>query len=182
MLASVLGRLLSRLRRSSDLPPGGALYFALVQQARSPVFFREWRVPDTVDGRFDMVVLHAALLFRRLRALGPEAQGLADETFAAMTGDLDRSVRELGGGDLGVGRRMKAIGQAFYGRVRAYDAALAGTQPLEEVLRRNVYREAPVGEDAVSRLAAYVRGAVQRLDQRTLSDLAAANPDFPSAE
>ena len=178
----MLSRLLSRLRRSSDLSPGSELYFALVRQARRPAFFREWNVPDTVDGRFDMVVLHAALVFRRLRALGPEAQSLSDATFAAMTGDLDRSVRELGGGDLGVGRRMKAIGQAFYGRVHAYDAALAGTQALEEVLRRNVYRDAAVSEEAVARLAAYVRNAVLRLDQRTLSDLAAAKPDFPLVE
>lgn len=176
---SVLNRILSRLRRPAAMPAGGELYFALVRQARNPVFFREWCVPDTVDGRFDMIVVHAAVLFRRLRALGPAAQALSDQTFAAMTADLDRSVRELGGGDIGVGKRMKAMGQAFYGRVQAYDAALAGTQPLEDALLRNVYRNAPVDPAVVGGLADYVRRAGAALDGQSLAELATGLPTFP---
>ena len=178
----VLNRILSRLRRPAEMPAGSELYFALVRQARQPVFFRDWKVPDTVDGRFDMIVVHAALVFRRLRALGPAAQALSDETFAAMTADLDRSVRELGGGDIGVGKRMKAIGRAFYGRVQAYDEALEGKQSLEDALVRNVYRNAPVDAAVVGRLADYVRNAVLALDRQSLADLARGRADFPSVE
>ena len=111
--AAMLNRLLSRLRRSSEWSPGSALYFALLQQARHAVFFRDWGVPDTVDGRFDMIVLHAMLVIRRLRQGGAEGQAVAQEMFDRMFLDFDRSLRELGVGDMSIGKQIKKMGKAF---------------------------------------------------------------------
>ena len=119
------------------------LYEAVVAQARQPVFFAEWEVPDTVDGRFEMVALHAHLLLRRLRDGGPAAD-LAQALFDVMFADMDASLREMGAGDLGVGRRVKQMATAFYGRMAAYDAGLASSetragaaaQPLRHGLAR----------------------------------------------
>lgn len=172
-------RLFSFFRRNRELPPNSGLYFAIVRQARARAFFQSLGVPDTLDGRFDLVVLHAALVFRRLRGLGPQALALADATFDAMTADLDRSVRELGVGDMSVGKRVKAMGQAFYGRAQAYDAALAGTEVLSEVLRRNLYRTTSVDEQVLGRVAEYVRAAAGRLEHQPLADLAAGKLEFP---
>ncbi|MSP83405.1 MAG: ubiquinol-cytochrome C chaperone [Alphaproteobacteria bacterium] len=96
-------------------------------------------VPDSLDGRFDMIILHVILAMWRLRAMGGEgeklARGLVDTLFA----DMDRSLREMGVGDLGVGRRVKAMARAFHGRILAYETALAeGQDSLAAALTRNV--------------------------------------------
>src|SRR5512135_2803202 len=99
------------------------LYDAIVSQARRPEFYEGGGVPDSIDGRFELIVLHAYLVLRRLRAAGgagePLAQALVDVLFA----DLDASLREMGAGDLGVGKRVKRMATAFYGRIGAYEAS-----------------------------------------------------------
>ncbi|MBM3506951.1 MAG: hypothetical protein FJX64_04355 [Alphaproteobacteria bacterium] len=168
-----------RIHAHREPSAGRKLYFAVLAQSRLPAFYGSFGVPDTVDGRFDLVVLHAVLVFRRLRALGPEAALLSDETFEVMTADLDRSVRELGIGDMAVGRRVKAMARAFYGRAQAYESGLSGTESLEDALRRNVYRTVTAPDALVGRLAEYVRAAAAGVGRQSLEDLAAGRPGFP---
>ncbi len=136
------------------------LYRAVVAQARLPVFYRDFGVPDTLDGRFDMVVLHAFLLLHRLKRDG-EAQGpLGQALFDLMFADMDASLRELGVGDLSVGRKVKQMASGFYGRVAAYDEALsphAAPEALDRALRRNLYGTVEVDHQHVAAMAAYVR-------------------------
>jgi cytochrome b pre-mRNA-processing protein 3 len=115
------------------------LYAAAVAQARRPEFYERLGVPDTLDGRFELVALHVFLILRGLRAQAPSAelgQALVDRFVA----DMDASLRELGAGDLGVGRKVRAMGQALYGRIAAYESGLTGPAGmLEAALRRNLF-------------------------------------------
>jgi cytochrome b pre-mRNA-processing protein 3 len=117
------------------------LYAALVAQARVPAFYQDGQVPDSLDGRFELIALHAFLVLRRLRAEGAAGADLAQRVFDLMFIDMDESLREIGVGDLSVGKRVKAMAKAFYGRVAAYEAALADPAPgpLEQSLARNLY-------------------------------------------
>lgn len=137
-----------------------SLYTALVEQARQPAFYAQWSVPDSRDGRLEMVSLHVILVLRRLRTEGVEGRGLAQAVLDRMFEDLDRHLREWGVGDPSVGKRMKELAGSFLGRFAALEPLLADADPgaLAEVLRRNVYSEvaAPPG-DAVVRLALYLR-------------------------
>jgi cytochrome b pre-mRNA-processing protein 3 len=114
-----------------------ALYAAIVAAARRPKFYAELSVPDTVDGRFDMIVLHMFLVLRRLKDETPElCQNLTDTFFK----DMDRSLREMGVGDLSVGKKVRKMAEAFHGRLNAYAKALGqGDTALAESLERNVY-------------------------------------------
>lgn len=137
----ILGRWRARAARRDR---AHALYTALVEQARSPAFYRDLSVPDTVDGRFDMIVLHCFLVLRRLRAAGAEGTALGQAVFEVMFADMDQNLRQMGVGDLGVGRRVKAMTQAFMGRVAAYEKAMGeGTAALAATVARNVYRVEP---------------------------------------
>lgn len=127
-----------------------ALYGAIVAQTRRPVFYREYAVPDTLDGRFDLLLLHLVLVLRRIRAIdgGP---ALSQQLFDHFCSDMDHNLREAGTGDLAVPKRMRAIGEAFYGRFQAYEEALADGR-LGPVLIRNVYggkAVAPAGQLAI---------------------------------
>src|SRR5213078_333931 len=118
-----------------------ALYGAIVAQARDPRFYEAYRVPDTVLGRFDLIVLHLARVLRRLREGNRAARTIAQGVFDEFCRDMDHSLREMGISDPGVPRQMRKVGEAFYGRAQAYDAALAagGEDTLAQALARNVY-------------------------------------------
>ncbi len=137
-------------RRSAPLRQAGrALYAAAVAAARTPAFYLDFGVPDTFDGRFDMVGLHAFLLIRRLTAAPPPGPELAQAVFDAMFEDMDRTLREIGVGDLSVAKKNRAMWNAFHGRALAYQEAIAAGEPaLEAALRRNVWRGAPGGDAA----------------------------------
>lgn len=147
----------SLFRRSTRPVAVHDVYAQVVQQARDTRFFKEMEVPDTVDGRFEMVALHAFLVLRRLKGGSREASEFGQALFDEMFEDMDVSLREMGAGDMGVGKRVKAMVQAFYGRVAAYEGGLAsGSEALEEALRRNVYRGVEAGAEAVRALAGYI--------------------------
>src|SRR4051812_15393465 len=114
-------------RRTPPDPSIAALYGAIVAQARAGAFYQHYRVPDTVDGRFEMIVLHLVLLLHRLDRDGEPARILGQGVFDQFCRDMDANLREMGVGDLSVPRRMRGVGEAFYGRRRVYAAALAGT-------------------------------------------------------
>ena len=154
-------------------------YRSVVEQARQPVFFVEYGVPDTLDGRFELICLHAFLFLHRLRS-EPASAGLAQAFFDMMFTDMDCSLREIGTGDLSVGRHVKRMAQAFYGRIRAYQRGLEQDDgELAAALRRNLYGS--IGE-SVSGLAAmteYTRRAARLLADQPIAQLAGGKILFP---
>lgn len=184
--------ILARFRRNSQAPTIHALYGAIVAQARSVTFYADYRVPDTVEGRFDLIVLHLVLLLNRLgrraeagRDFGQDLLGqdlLGQELFDAFCRDLDGNLREMGVGDLAVPKRMQAFAEAFYGRQAAYLAALdaADERVFEKALARNIF---PAGNDAGgAQLARYARAVVTRLDAQDGGALIRGEVVFPSPE
>ena len=161
------------------------LYEAAVGQARLPEFYLEMGVADTLDGRFDMIILHVYLLARRLRQDGGRnAAKLQESLFEVMFADMDRSLREMGVGDLSVGKQVKRMAKAFFGRVQVYDDVL--DQPeLEETalagaLARNLYRiEGEVPDEAFP-LAKYVRTVSECLQQSEIETLLSGRVIFPA--
>ena len=158
------------------------LYLDIVAQARQPAFYRSLAVPDTLDGRFDMIVLHAFLVLRHLRTQGPEAEALSQALFDYLLSDMDQSLRESGVGDLSVGKHVKRMAKAFYGRAAAYGRALDGTadgETMQDALARNLYRSSPPPVAILDRMADYVRGAAVHLEQVPLNTLLDGNATFP---
>ena len=171
--------ILPLFRRSN--PSIAALYGAIVTRARDPRFYQAYRVPDTALGRFDLILLHLALVLRRLRAGDASARTLAQGLFDAFCRDMDHNLREMGVGDQGVPRQMRRVGEAFYGRAQAYDAALAAQSngALAGTLIRNVYAEAAEPGVAVERLADYVRRTVNDLEAQAIEHLLGGHVTFP---
>ena len=141
----------------------------IVTQAREPLFYRDFGVPDTVNGRFDLLLLHLWMVLRRLRGKCGGCR-LAQALFDRFCEDMDANLREMGVGDLTVPKRMQAFGEAFYGRAAAYDLALtAGADALARALSRNILN-GEANENA-RRLAVYAENAIAalaKLDDATL--------------
>ncbi len=136
---------------------GRKLYVAVVDQARKPFLYADFGTPDTVEGRFEIYTLHVFLLLDRLRGQGAQASDTSQALFDTYVSALDDALREMGVGDLSVGKKMRKLGEAFYGRVKSYEAAfktLPESAELEALLARTVYAQG--GVDHVGRLAAYV--------------------------
>jgi len=135
------------------------LYQTIVDQARQPVFFSRFGVPDTLDGRFELLALHGFLVLNRLKAERSRTAELAQALFDVMFSDLDRALREMGVGDLGVGRQVKTMAKGFYGRIGAYEAGLAADDDarLGQALHRNLFGTVSVPARSVDEIAAYLR-------------------------
>lgn len=147
------------------------LYARTAEQARAPVLFEACGIPDTLDGRFDALALHAALTIDRLRAEA-DGEALAQAYFDAMFRHLDLTLREIGVQDLGVGRRIKIMAEGLHGRALAYREALrGGSSPLGDVLRRNAYGGRVPDEAEVSRLETHVRDFARHLAETARADL-----------
>jgi cytochrome b pre-mRNA-processing protein 3 len=167
-------------RRSPGEHSIARLYGAIVAQARAEPFYRDYGVPDSVNGRFEMIVLHLVLLLHRL---GREPQPLrrsGQAVFDLFCRDMDANLREIGVGDLAVPRQMQRIGEAFYGRQAAYEAALASADPqaLAAALARNVFGASEPSCSA-ERLAAYMRAALRHLFEREETTLSEGAVSFP---
>ena len=170
--------LLARLMGTRD-DSAHLLYGALVAQARLPVFYSDLDVPDTPTGRYDMIILHAFLLFERLRNSAEERE-FAQRVFDAMFADLDQSLREMGVGDMSVPKRIKRMAQAFYGRVAAYDEACkADSAPMmEDAIARNIFPDEPKAAHAGD-LARYAFAVRARLANFGFGEIKRANLTFP---
>src|SRR4051812_46321929 len=145
--------------RKPPSPPATieAIYGMIVAQAREPAFYAAFGVPDTVDGRFDMLLLHLWMVLRRLLRSGDGGE-LSQMLFDHFCADMDGNLREMGVGDLTVPKRMQKFGEAFYGRSMAYDTALAaGAAALAEALCKNVLNSRDAAQ--ARRLARYVEAA-----------------------
>nr|HEV8009259.1 ubiquinol-cytochrome C chaperone family protein [Bradyrhizobium sp.] len=155
-----------------------AIYGMIVTQAREPPFYRDFGVPDTVDGRFDLLVLHLWMVLRRLKPIEGGA-GLAQPLFDRFCDDMDANLREMGVGDLTVPKRMQAFGEAFYGRAAAYDLALAaGEEPLAQALCKNILNGE--GIENARRLAVYAEAAIAVLAGTDETSLRGASWRFPA--
>jgi cytochrome b pre-mRNA-processing protein 3 len=153
------------------------IYGMIVAQAREPLFYRDLGVPDTVNGRFDLLVLHLWIVLRRLRS-APDGAKLCQTLFDHFCSDMDGNLRELGVGDLTVPKRMQAFGEAFYGRSAAYDEALAtGAEPLAQALCKNILNGE--GIERARRLAGYVAETIARLDGLDEAALRNGSWQFP---
>ena len=151
--------MLNLLRKSAARKrEGRRLYDALVSRSREPVFFADFGVSDSIDGRFDMLVFHAWLALAELQGVGG-AQALTDTIFTG----FDEAMREQGAGDMGIGHKLKAMANAFYGRIAVYDAAKT-QEELAAALAKNLWRGAAVDERARV-LAAYAARARAALKQ-----------------
>lgn len=167
-------------RRRARADTISTLYGTIVAQARLPVFYREYAVPDTVNGRFDLLVLHLALVLGRMQA-DAQLRDIGQALFDHFCTDMDRNLREMGVGDLSVPKHMQRVGEAYYGRAQAYRAALApdDQKGLIEALKRNIYSNV-AGGDAVTRLAAYVRETVGELREQSAANLLAGVLRLPN--
>ena len=148
--------------RRKKMPNMAGVYALIVKQARIPALFGDNGAPDSFDGRFDMMVLHVHLVLRRLRAEGIAREALGQDLFDRFFRDMDQAMREMGVGDLGVGKKIRKMAQAYYGRAAAYDEAMGKDIPapqdrktrIGDVLGRNL---SPQDEDKqYDRLAEYV--------------------------
>jgi cytochrome b pre-mRNA-processing protein 3 len=150
--------------RKPRMPSRGtieAIYGMIVTQAREPLFYRDLAVPDTVNGRFDLLVLHLWMVLRRMRPMA-DGTALCQALFDRFCDDMDGNLREMGVGDLTVPKRMQAFGEAFYGRSAAYDLALTeGGEPLAQALCKNILN----GEhlDKARHLGTYAEVAMAKL-------------------
>ncbi|MGH6953032.1 MAG: ubiquinol-cytochrome C chaperone family protein [Alphaproteobacteria bacterium] len=156
------------------------LYRRLVAQARRPEFFERGGLADRAENRFEVVALHAFLVMRRLKGEGRTGKHLSQQLFDLMFADLDQTLREAGAGDLGVGRRVKALAGAFLGRVRAYDSALVGDgdEALRAALSRNLFAGANPGGDQLRAMADYVRREADQLARQRSDDVLAGRLAF----
>ena len=155
--------ILSLFRKNTATAPVYAVYSAIVAQSRQPRFYADWLVPDTVTGRFDMICLHLALLFRRLRAESGEQKEFSQAVFDLFFKDMDRSLREMGVGDLGVPKRIQKMGNIFFGLLAAMNEAMdrGDHAALQAVLSRNIF-DGATGPH-VEALAAYLFAEDQAL-------------------
>ncbi len=155
------------------------LYAGIVTQARRPEFFLACGVPDTVDGRFDLLVLHVFLVMRRLKQDRADTAELSQALFDVFFQDLDESLRELGAGDMGIGRRIKTMAEGFYGRILAYERSIAqGADALENCVRRNLYGAVDVDLEQVRAVARYIEDEVAALAAQDLAGLIAGDVAF----
>lgn len=171
--------LLGLFRSKRHERAGFELYTAAVTAARDPYFFETLGVPDTLDGRFDMVGLHVFLVVHRLHAESKAGKDLAQAVFDAMFSDMDITLRELGVGDMSVGKRVRAMWEAFNGRSTAYAAALDARDlpAMTEAVARNVWRGTPAGAAAETIAAAMLDQAAD-LAAQPIADLLAGRVRF----
>lgn len=145
---------------------GFQLYAESVRAARDPYFYETLGVPDTLDGRFDLVGLYASMVIRRLRILPPKGPRVAQAVFDAMFSDMDINLREMGVGDMSVAKKVRAMWEAFHGRAAAYEAPLAAqdADALTAALVRNVWRgEAAPRAAVAARIVVAQMGALNAL-------------------
>lgn len=158
------------------------LYGGIVAQSRHPHFYAVLGVPDTPEGRFEMLVLHTVLVCHRLKGGGEAERAMSQDVFDAFLADMDAAMREMGVGDLTVPKRMKKIGAAFYGRAAAYDAALQDPDDgaLAAALARNILDG--VAQPQAGALARYARHAARTLERTPWETLARGEIALPAPD
>lgn len=173
-----IARLLSPSRRRRDRT-ARAVYDHAVDQARRPAFYASLGVPDTIEGRFDLLSLHVGMVCRRLARTGLPGQHLAQSLFDTMFSDMEDNLREIGVSETALGRSVKTMAKGFLGRAGSYGRALDGDESLDAVLRRNLYAGTETAPGQVEAMSAYVEAAMAKLDSCSYEDVARATGLFP---
>lgn len=156
------------------------IYNGLVAHARQPAFYLSYGVPDTMLGRFEMICLHSFLVFRRLGKTDNAGKELSQAVHDLMFADFDRTLREQGIGDMGIGKRVKKLAKNLYGRIAAYESGLAGEgTELADALQRNLYASATPSGDEVETMIAYIKDAIEDLDAQQTPDIMLGRVVFP---
>ena len=170
--------------RKRDDGPAHQLYVILAGQSRRPEFYLDGGAPDTLDGRFDMLALHLFLVLRRLSGQQASQAGkeLSQQLFDVMFGDMDMNLREMGVGDLSVGKKIRSMSEAFYGRAAAYEKGLQTRDDtvLMDALQRNLFRGNPPSVAKLQGLTHYVRSVEAALAGQSEADLLTGKLSFPS--
>ena len=149
-----------------------SLYTVIVAHSRHPVFYTVFGVPDTVNGRYEVIMLHTYVVMKRLKVIGIEASTTSQALFDLMFADMDKNLREMGVGDLSVGKKIKAMATAYYGRIKAYDEGLEGGQELlASALRRNLFVEVKPTDQQVTGMADLLSNQVQASSSWSLVDI-----------
>lgn len=165
-------------KRSKDIPE--ALHMAIMEQSLQPCFFGQGKIEDSFAGRFEVVTLHSALVFRRLREMGEAGNGLAQETFNELFSGFDDALREIGTGDLKVGKKVRVIGESFYGRAKAYDDAVSANDDSQ--MAQAILRNTNVSDNFAQILANYANQAAVLFDNQQEESMLTAKIKWPSVE
>jgi cytochrome b pre-mRNA-processing protein 3 len=174
--------LFSFLRRETPVETAAiAMYGSIVAQARTATFYSELGVPDSLNGRFDMIILHAMLVMRRLRDEPTETDhALSQALFDYMFKDMDRSLREVGVGDMSIGKHIKKMAKAFYGRAEEYEKGLdQDDETFLVALKNNLYRSATPSLTQTQLFMQYIRSADAALKTVNFEDVVAGRLTWP---
>lgn len=155
--------------------PAHNAYVSLVTQARKPFFYQEYGIADTLDGRFDVIVLHIFLLTKRLKNSELELLRAVWEVFFS---DMDRSLREMGASDTGIGKRIKKMVQAFYGRIDSYEKTIASKAEFKESLARNLYRDMEINDAQLEMIVLYVKRNLEHLQKQDITTIMSGELSF----
>jgi len=164
---SFLQRIFGDRRERAALAP---LYAAIVARSRDPFWYREGQVPDTIDGRFDMVAATTALVLLRLEAAGADGRAPSVLLTELFIDDMDSTLRQIGIGDHVVGKHVGRMMGALGGRLAAFRAAREA-ESHDEAVRRNVFHESPPSEEAVAAVAGRLARFAESLDAEPLDAL-----------
>jgi cytochrome b pre-mRNA-processing protein 3 len=171
-------------KKEQDLYESAALrvYETLLNRVNTAVFYTQWDVPDTLDGRFDLLCLHMFLVMEHMLAVADQGQAKAfnQALFDVMFANMDQTLRQRGIGDMGVPKHMRRMMKGFNGRMHAYAAVINDDSALEETVRRNIYNDDTNNEHGVKMLLRYVRNLRHALDSQNIEDMMNGQISLPS--
>lgn len=170
-------------KRNASADAAAKAYQEIVRQSRLPVFYTRFGVPDTLDGRFDLLVLHSALVLIRLKGKKGESEAFSQALFDTLFTDMDQSLREIGVSDISIGKKVKEMGRAFYGRLDAYEGALLASDEqrgdlISGALMRNLYRGEAEAEAISGEMAEYVIAQFAHLGEQPQERITAGDIGF----
>jgi len=186
-LSNLISNLYSRLQLGSSLPTQRIVYTHIVTKTRQPWLYIKAGVPDTVTGRFDMITLHSFLILERLSDKGDAEAEFSQKFFDEVFLDMDHSLREMGVGDLSVGKKIRKMSEIFYGACNGYRKALSGEgreqqeKALGEAFKRNITGQ-DVDQKQLDNLVGYTFKSIAQIDKIALADILAGEFDWPELE
>jgi|SRR6476619_4418345 len=170
------------MRWRSEASTTEKFYGAIVAQARLPVFYRSFGVPDTLQGRFTLLALHLFAVLHRLKSGGPEGSALAQDLVDRFSQDMETVLRELGVSDMRVPQSMRRLAAASKGLFEDYETALAaGQASLAHAIAASLPGETESAELSSSALASYLMASIEALDRQDIASLRNGAPDFAEA-
>ena len=172
--------LIKKFKIMPSKPDASGIYQAIVRQSRDELFYTKCGVPDTPTGRFELISLHSFFLMKRLKVLGEEAEELSQALFDHMFADIDINLREMGLGDIGVGKKIKSLAAAYYGRIKSYETALKeGDIAIKQSLTRNLYCDGKPTERQLSAMTKYLLALYEVTNNLNFRQISSIDFVFP---